>query len=233
MLVRRNLFRKGGRKDPLFCVFDELPTIYLDNLVNWENESRSDGFNGIIGYQNKSQLEKIYGKEMALAIMGGCATKFIFNPGEVESAEYFSKFFGDEEIHRKNQSKNVGKGGGGSKSIEVSTRKLVAPEEFICLPPGTCYMTNPAYANEDMSYLPRRIKMNLPPWELELAGTIEKNWCSVQTKLLERSAKFQRVPNAEDVRIRESEFDEAYSIPQEESEVPSANEVLADIFNNF
>lgn len=231
MLVNRNLFRKGGRKDPLFCIFDELPTIYLDRLVNWENESRSDGFNGIIGFQNKSQLKKIYGEEMALAIMGGCATKIIFNPGEVESAEYFSRLFGDEEIARKNKSRSLGSGKPStSHSIEVGTRKLISPEEFICLPPGTCYMTNPAYANADMAYLPRRIKVNLPPWELELAEQIEQGWEKVRGKLIKRAEQFQRVPTQADVLMRMREFDKAFPIPNPDENAPSAMEMLAGMF---
>ncbi|RMH43465.1 MAG: type IV secretory system conjugative DNA transfer family protein, partial [Gammaproteobacteria bacterium] len=232
MMVNRNLFRKGGRKDPLYVCVDEMPTLYLPQWSNWENESRSDGFNGIWGFQNKSQLEKIYGKELALAMMGGSATKFIFNPGEVESAEYFSKFFGDEEIARKNKSRSTGGGGkpSTSTSIEVGTRKLVSPEEFICLPPGTCYMTNPAYSNDEMSYLPRRIKVNLPPWELELAEMIEKNWEKVRAKLIKRASVFQRVPTEEDVRRRMQEFDAKFPIPKQDEAAPDPLSTLAGMF---
>lgn len=232
MLVNRNLFRKGGRKDPLFTVLDELPTIYLPQLVNWENESRSDGFNGIIGFQNKSQLEKVYGKEIALAIMGGCATKFIFNPGEVESAEYFSKFFGDEEIARKNKSRSSsgGKGGGStSHSIEVGTRKLVAPEEFVGLNPGEAIFTNPQYASKDGAYFPRRIKFNLPPAEIELAGMIESNWEKTHQRLLARSN--QVVPDRDDLELRIREFDDRFPIPADEDEsAPAPADVLAGMF---
>lgn len=233
MLINRNLFRTAGRKDPLFCVLDELPTIYLPQLVNWENESRSDGFNGIIGFQNKSQLKKIYGDEMSLAIMGGCATKFIFNPGEVESAEYFSKFFGDEEIARKNKSKTLGGGKPStSHSLEVGTRKLVSPEEFICLPPGTCVMTNPAYENKEMSYLPRRIKMTIPPAEIELAGLIERKWPAVQSRLVARAADSFHMPTQEDVNVRVAEFNERFPVPVEgeAAEAPPPVDVLAGLF---
>lgn len=233
MMVNRNLFRPGGRQDPLYVVLDEFPTIKLKQFVNWANESRSDGFNGIIGFQNKSQLEKVYGKELALAMMGGCATKWIFNPGELESAEYFSKFFGDEEIARRNISTSGGGGKGGtstSKSIEVGTRKLVAPEEFIMLPPGTCVMTNPAYSNPDMSYLPRRIKVTLPKDEIELAGMIEDNWPKTRARLVKNAAKFQRVPTQEDILARMREFDERFPIPVEEEDAPDAMSVLANMF---
>jgi len=217
MLVNRNLFREGGRKDPLFCVLDELPTIYLPQLVNWENESRSDGFNGIIGFQNKSQLEKIYGREMTLAIMGGCATKFIFNPGEVESSEYFSKFFGDEEIARRNKSRSTSGGKGGnsfSHSVEVGTRKLIAPEEFLMLQPGEAIFTNPQYESKDGAYFPRRQKFNLPPWEIKLAGQIESNWHKTHERLLKSTV--QTIPNRGDIISRSECFQEQFPVPDPE-----------------
>ncbi len=227
MMVNRNLFRKGGRKDPLYVCVDEMPTLYLPQWSNWENESRSDGFNGIWGFQNKSQLEKIYGKELALAMMGGSATKFIFNPGEVESAEYFSKFFGDEEIARKNKSRSTGSGKPSvSTSIEVGTRKLIAPEEFLYLNPGTCYMTNPAYSNGETSYLPRRIQVRLPPWELELAAMIEKNWDKVRDRLIKRASKLQRVPTQEDLERRIREFDQRFPVPEDKKSAPSGMSTL-------
>jgi len=217
MLVNRNLFREGGRKDPLFCVLDELPTIYLPQLVNWENESRSDGFNGIIGFQNKSQLEKIYGREMTLAIMGGCATKFIFNPGEVESSEYFSKFFGDEEIARRNKSRSTSGGKGGnsfSHSVEVGTRKLIAPEEFLMLQPGEAIFTNPQYESKDGAYFPRRQKFNLPPWEIKLAGQIESNWHKTHERLLKSTV--QNIPNRDDIISRSECFQDQFPVPDPE-----------------
>jgi type IV secretory pathway TraG/TraD family ATPase VirD4 len=233
MIVNRNLFRKGGRRDPLFTVLDELPTIFLPQLVNWENESRSDGFNGIIGFQNKSQLKKIYGEDMALAIMGGCATKFIFNPGEVESSEYFSRFFGDEEIARrtKSRSKNAGKGGNStSTALEVGTRRLVAPEEFLCLQPGEAIFTNPQYSGNDGAYIPRRMKFNLPPSELALAELIEQNWGKVHKKLVERSQSI--VPTKEDILLRTKQFTEQFPVPDDKGgkQAPDPISVLAGMF---
>jgi type IV secretory pathway TraG/TraD family ATPase VirD4 len=68
MIVTRNVSRTLPRKDPLVVALDELPTLYLPALVNWLNESREDGFVGILGYQNIAQLEKVYGKELTRAI---------------------------------------------------------------------------------------------------------------------------------------------------------------------
>lgn len=236
MIVNRNLFRKGGRKNPLYVVLDEFPTLLLRQVKNWLNESRSDGFNGILGIQNLTQLKKTYGDEDAKAIIGGCATKFIFNTGEPESAEYFSKLFGEEEVARRNisRSRSGGKGGNStSRAIDVYTRKLVAPEEFTSLSPGEAVFTNPQYISNGVSYQPRRIQFHLPPWELELAGLIEQNWEPLRQRLIARTAQYQQIPTQEAVWQRMQEFDEQFPIPAaetpEEETTPSLMDMLANL----
>lgn len=112
MIVTRNITRTIPRLDPLIVALDELPTFYLPALVNWLNEGREDGFVGILGYQDIAQLEKVYGKELARAILGGTATKFIFNPQDPESAKLFSDYLGEMEIKFSSKSRSSGKGGG-------------------------------------------------------------------------------------------------------------------------
>ncbi len=94
MIVTRNITRTVPRTDPLIVALDELPTFYLPALVNWLNEGREDGFVGILGYQNIAQLEKVYGKELSRAILGGTATKFIFNPQDPRICKDFQRLFG-------------------------------------------------------------------------------------------------------------------------------------------
>lgn len=103
MIVNRNVTQP--RKDPLVLVLDEVPTLYLPALVQWLNENREDGLVTILGFQNLVQMEKAYGKELARAILGGCATKAIFNPQELDSAKMFSEFLGDKEINYKQRSR--------------------------------------------------------------------------------------------------------------------------------
>jgi type IV secretory pathway TraG/TraD family ATPase VirD4 len=95
------------------------------------------------------QLEKAYEKENSPAILSGCNTKFIFNPGEYESAKYFSDYLGDEEVHYRQKSRSSSKGGGSSStSDQDKTKKLFSPEEMLKLPAGHCIFINPAYANQ-------------------------------------------------------------------------------------
>jgi type IV secretory pathway TraG/TraD family ATPase VirD4 len=166
MIVVRNIAKK--RIDPLAVFLDELPTIALPNLVNWLNESRSAGFCGVLGYQNMTQLEQAYGKETARAILSGCNTKFIFNPGEYESAKYFSDYLGDEEIRYKQRSRSNSKdGGSNSTSDQDKTKRMFSPEEILKLPAGTCIFINPAYANSTEASIPLKLKVRIGNSEIQ------------------------------------------------------------------
>jgi type IV secretory pathway TraG/TraD family ATPase VirD4 len=166
MIVVRNIAKQ--RADPLAVFLDELPTLALPNLVNWLNESRSAGFCGVLGYQNMTQLEKAYGKENSRAILSGCNTKFIFNPGEYESAKYFSDYLGDEEVVYRQKSRSNSKDGGSTSSSEQDkTKKLFSPEEMLKLPAGQCIFINPAYANQQEASIPMKLKVNVGKGELK------------------------------------------------------------------
>jgi type IV secretory pathway TraG/TraD family ATPase VirD4 len=166
MIVTRNIAKQ--RIDPLAVFLDELPTLSLPKLVNWLNESRSAGFCGVLGYQNMTQLEKAYDKETARAIMSGCNTKFIFNPGEYESAKYFSDYLGDEEVHYRQRSRSSSKEGGSrSTSDQDKTKKIFSPEEILKLPPGSCLFINPAYSNGDEASIPLKMKVHVGEGEMQ------------------------------------------------------------------
>jgi type IV secretory pathway TraG/TraD family ATPase VirD4 len=182
MIVVRNIAKQ--RTDPLGVFLDELPTIALPSLVNWLNESRSAGFCGVLGYQNMTQLEKAYDKETARAIMSGCNTKFIFNPGEYESAKYFSDYLGDEEIHYRQRSRSSSKDGGSSSSSDQDkTKKIFSPEEVLKLPAGHCIFINPAYTNGKEANIPLKLNVRVGEGELKRRAYGEANFGLVMKKL--------------------------------------------------
>jgi type IV secretory pathway TraG/TraD family ATPase VirD4 len=175
MIVNRNVAKQ--RKDPLILCLDELPTLYLPSLVQWLNENREDGLVCLLGFQNLAQLEKTYGKELARSILGGCASKAIFNPQEYESAKIFSDFLGEEEISFKQKSKGRS---GGKRNINFAdqqrTRKLFEPSQFLKLPTGSCILINPGYRNSKEASIPIRQKIKLPTSELRLIDYSLKIW---------------------------------------------------------
>jgi TraM recognition site of TraD and TraG len=115
-----------------------------------------------------TQLEQAYGKEACRAILSGCNTKFIFNPGEYESAKYFSDYLGDEEIRYQQKTRSNSKDGGSySYAEQDKTKKMFAPEEILKLPAGSCIFINPAYANSQEASIPMKLKVHIGDGEIK------------------------------------------------------------------
>jgi type IV secretory pathway TraG/TraD family ATPase VirD4 len=228
MIVVRNIAKK--RVDPLAVFLDELPTIALPNLVNWLNESRSAGFCGVLGYQNMTQLEQAYGKETARAILSGCNTKFIFNPGEYESAKYFSDYLGDEEVHYKQKSRSNSKdGGSNSVSEQDKTKKMFSPEEILKLPAGTCVFINPAYANQTEASIPLKLKVHIGDGEMQRRAYGEAKFDSV-IKNLKKKIK-QSTITSKDIQIRISALNKI--IPSEKERSSEIHAKMDDVFSQI
>ncbi|MBE9036585.1 type IV secretory system conjugative DNA transfer family protein [aff. Roholtiella sp. LEGE 12411] len=212
MTVARNIAKK--RSDPLIVGLDELPSIYLPDLFRWLNESRSEGFCGILGWQNMGQLEKNYGKEVAKTILGACGTKFVFNPGENESAQLFSSFLGDEEIKYKQKSRSTG---GGKPSTTTSeqekTRKLFESAQFLKLPAGKCVFINPAYANKKEGSIPLLKSIKIPQSVKDIEEYNQQAWGKLVNTLARRST--QLPPTQRDLDIRIQQVDRRLPIPQD------------------
>jgi len=190
MVVVRNVSRTVPRQDPLVTVLDELPTLYLPQLVNWLNENREDGFCGILGYQNLSQLEKGYGRELARAIFGGTATKFLFNPQDGESAKLFADYLGEQEIQFRSKSltRSAGKGGR-SRSLTDHHQKryLLEPSEFLKLGTGRAVVVNPGYQRGQEAYVPVLQSIKVPPADIAQQKWSEGKWDVIKRRLIERN----------------------------------------------
>lgn len=199
MIVTRNVAKR--RKDPLVVAIDELPTLYLPTLVQWLNENREDGLAVTLGFQNLVQLEKTYGRELARAILGACATKAIFNPQEYEAARMFSDFLGDEEIQYKQKSRNRG---GGKASTTISeqdrTRKLFEPSQFLRLPPGKCVLINPGFVSQGEAAIPIQQTIKIPKADIQTTEASEALWDKIHKRLVQRSP--QHIPTTKDLEKR-------------------------------
>lgn len=213
MTVARSIAKKRKETGPLVVSVDELPSIFLPDLFKWLNESRSEGFCGILGWQNMGQLEKIYGKEISKAILGACGTKFVFNPGEEESARLFSAYLGEEEISYKQKSRSTG-GGKASTSIsdQEKTRKLFEPAQFLKLPPGKCVFINPGYDNKKEGSVPLLKTIKVSKYLIGLEKENGNNWDKLIKQLARKST--QKRPTQEDLDFRVKEVDKRFPIPQ-------------------
>ena len=213
MTVARSIAKKRKEHGPLVVCLDELPSIFLPDLFKWLNESRSEGFCGLLGWQNMGQLEKFYGKEITKAILGACGTKLVFNPGEEESARLFSAYLGEEEIKYKQKSRSTG-GGKASTSIsdQEKTRKLFEPAQFLKLPPGKCIFINPAYSNKNEGSVPLLKNIKVPKYIVGLEQENDSKWDKIINNLASKST--QKRPTQSDLDIRVQEVDKKFPMPQ-------------------
>lgn len=216
MTIARNIAKK--RQDPLIVALDELPSLYLPDLFKWLNESRSEGFCGILGWQNMGQLEKNYGKEVAKTILGACGTKFVFNPGENESAQLFSSFLGDEEIKYKHKSRSTGGGKTNTTtSDQEKTKKLFESAQFLKLPPGKCVFINPAYSNKNEGSVPLLKSLKIPQAIRDIEEYNQQRWTKIVSLLARKST--QKFPTQQDLDIRIAEINNRFPLSQKSPEV--------------
>lgn len=204
MLVVRNVTRK--RKTPLFLIADELPTLYLPALHQWLNENREDGMCSIIGFQNIVQMEKLYGKELSRAILGGCATKIIFNPQDYESAKMFSDYMGEREVQyrTRTQGRSGGKGST-SYSQHLQARPLMSADEILRLPTGRCVMLNPHFQKGKESYIPVLQSIHLSAEYKAIVAESKRQWDSLRLEMIEKNRK--QAVTRQDLRNRYEEAD--------------------------
>lgn len=187
-IVTRNVSRAIPRQDPFICALDEIPTLCLPQLVNWLNENREDGFVGILGYQNIGQMEKAYGKELTRAIVGGTATKFIFNPQDPESAKFFADYLGEEEVRYKSKSRSTGKGGTSRTfSEQQHKRYLLEPAQWLKMGAGKAAIINPAYQKGEEAYVPLCQKIKVPVADLAKMNESVRKWDAIRERLRQRN----------------------------------------------
>lgn len=223
MIVTRNVTRR--RKDPLVLAIDELPTLYLPTLTQWLNENRSDGLVTIIGFQNMTQLEKAYSREVSRSILGGCATKAIFNPQDLDSARWFSDYLGEEEVSIKQKSKSTGKGGGStSTSDHLQKRHIVESAQFVKLPTGKCVFINPAYGRKEEEGIPLIHRVKVPKKDIAAESWSKRMWPKLRERLVKQSGQTFRDEALSKAQITQRMAIASAMFPLEEAS-PSARPV--------
>ena len=217
LLVSRNV--SGKRSSPLILVLDELPTLYLPALVDWLNQNREDGLVSILGFQNLSQLESAYGKEVTNAIFGGCATKAFFNPQDDVAAERFSKFLGEEEIKYKQRSRSTGGKSGASitNADQNNTRSLFEVNQFNSLPEGKAVIVNPGFRSRKEIGLPLLEQICIPKSDINTEKISIKTWYKTQQEII--SSSRLKEPAGEEMKIRKIEAEKLLPLVDSTSKV--------------
>jgi type IV secretory pathway TraG/TraD family ATPase VirD4 len=96
---------------------------------------RKYGVCAVLGMQGMSQPAMTYGRERAQAVLASLGTWTVFRQADAESAEYMSRFLGDEELRREVSSTSTNKDSTSSSTSEQIVRqRAVMPGELQQLP---------------------------------------------------------------------------------------------------
>ncbi|MDT3402270.1 hypothetical protein QE417_001342 [Mucilaginibacter terrae] len=159
--------KKGKMKSSL--IFDEFPTIYLNNMDSLIATARSNKVSTCLGIQDASQLRKDYGRELADVIMnitGNIISGQVTGDTSKQLSERFGKIMQDREslsINRNDtsisRSKQLESAVPASTISSLSSGEFVGmvadnPEEKIDLKTFHCEIMNDheALANEESNY---------------------------------------------------------------------------------
>lgn len=117
-------------------------------------KARKNGGAAVLGIQSLSQLRDLYGREKAQTLLSCLSSVLVLRQSDAELAEYMSRFLGDQEILRTNQS-----GGSSSQGKTENWSQQIVKERVI---------------------LPSQLK-NLEPrlGVLDLAGDIPAAWVAL------------------------------------------------------
>ena len=153
----------------------------------------------------------MYGKK-SKSVLGGCATKAIFNPQEHESAKMFSDYLGEEEIHYSQKSRG---NSGGKSSTNISdqdrTRKLFEPSQFLKLPKGRCILISPGFANPKEASIPINQMVNIPQSDINDSDESVKAWGDIREEFVAVSP--QQIPTESELKLRYEEVDTLFPMP--------------------
>lgn len=98
----------------LWYVLDEIDSLgKVSSLRGGLTKLRKYGGRCVVGLQTVSQLREIYGKNEAQTLLANVSTKLILRAGDNETADYFSKELGEQEIDRLQISQGHGSSSGG------------------------------------------------------------------------------------------------------------------------
>jgi type IV secretion system protein VirD4 len=203
------------RQDPILIALDELPSIRLDRLPNWINEYRSNGGAFVLGIQSLNQLYDTYGDKRGQAIASACATHMLFYPGDTQTAESYSKRFGEKDFIHTQKSTGRTMAGRMSRSITYSESlqkmPLFTPDEILRFRTGECVLTSPGYGSGQETNVPYRLRVPMPKREFQRLKQNRDLWDEYLCPYLTRHAA--KVPE-----------DQVYASLQER--IAYANELL-------
>ena len=181
------------RSDPFVYCLDEFPSLKFDRMDWWANEYRSAGGVPIVGIQSLNQLYNLYGDKKGAAIASALSTHILFNPGDLETAEKYSKRYGEVEVLIKSRSTGSSMGQQTSRSVnwseQLQKKPLISADEILRFPQGKCIITSPAYGTGTEALFPYPLKIPVRYNDLKRAKDSESLWeTHIRSQLENRAA---------------------------------------------
>lgn len=121
----------------VWLVVDEFASIgKVQSVEAFATKARKAGGCLVVGLQSISQLKDKYGEHQAQSIMSCLGTWLVLRCADTDTADYMSRFLGEQTIVRHTGGSSEGQGGG-SKSLseQVTTQRTVLASELQELPP--------------------------------------------------------------------------------------------------
>jgi len=180
------------RSDPFVYCLDEFPSLKFDRMDQWANEYRSAGGVPIVGIQSLNQLYNLYGDKKGAAIASALSTHILFNPGDLETAEKYSKRYGEVEVLIKSRSTGSSMGQQTSRSVnwseQLQKKPLISADEILRFPQGKCVITSPAYGTGTEALFPYPLKIPVRYGDLKRSKESESLWDTRIRRQLEKRA---------------------------------------------
>lgn len=148
--------RAEENKTPILFLIDEFPRLgKIESITNGLSTLASKNVHIDLIIQSKSQLNAIYGKDIAEVITDNCMYKMILKASEPATQEWCSKLVGTYDKKKVSSNYNadimgVGKGQGTSTGTEE--KRIIKPEEFAYLQDVVCIFPNGYRRLEKASY---------------------------------------------------------------------------------
>ena len=137
--VNATLSLRPSAERRLWIVTDELASLgMIASLSDGLTKGRKYGLRVVAGLQSVSQLRQIYGANGAQTLLSCLSTLLCLRAADSDTAEYFSKTFGEQEILRTDTSENSQ--GGSTSSQKHVTQKAILASEISGLPQRVGYV---------------------------------------------------------------------------------------------
>lgn len=120
-----------SRERRLWFALDEFATLgRISSIGDLLTKARKYGGCAALGLQSISQLRETYGNDRAQTLLSCLGSWLVLRLVDEETAEYMSRFFGDEEVRRQSESGSKGGDGSGNWREEITRRRVVMASEL-------------------------------------------------------------------------------------------------------